>query len=135
MDDLLGMKIGKGVAEAVEDMAGQFLRGFFFSDDLLKRPAVHPFHLYAVAQALDLREGVVFANVDMVEGVAYFEFFPKDIFIQGVAPVLGFEAFQGPEASSPVDTENVAESMLRAMDEFERSKAFLRREFGYRKKG
>ena len=56
----------------------------------------------------------------MVEGIANLELLAQEVFVEGIAAALGFQALQCPETPAAVDAEDVAEPALRAMDELER---------------
>ena len=99
VDDLFGMEITQSVTELKSDFSRDCPVRSASGEEFCQSDSIHPFHLDAVAEPLDIPEIIDLPNGSVGETITDLVFFPEEGFISCLSSEGRLESFECPESS------------------------------------
>ena len=116
---LAAVQILEGLAQFARDAPEFFFRGQSLCEELAQRLSVHPFQLDAIAKFFYISELVGLANPLVPQGIAQLELLTEHSFLKRLTSPAGLQALVYMEAPVPLPAVQLAEALLRRVDEGE----------------
>ena len=118
VDDLFGMEITQSVTELKSEFSRDCPVRSATGEEFCQSDSIHPFHLDAVAEPLDIPEIIDLPDGSVGETITDLVFFPEEGFISCLSSEGRLESFESPESSIFVYEPEFTPASLGTVDEY-----------------